>query len=107
MSSTTEQAPSATATLQAIKAVCGNVDHTQGNGPRSAEMRGHLLNYIRDMATAAAPDNQAELLDALKAMVDLADDIEDELLDPCDRFRLRHNPTLVAARALIAKTEGE
>jgi hypothetical protein len=49
----------------------------------------------------------AELLDALKGMVDLADGIEDELLDPCDRFRLRHNPTLAAARALIAKTEGE
>jgi hypothetical protein len=75
----------------------------------SMQRKQYEINQTRERMEARekAQAFNAELFDALKGMVDLADGIEDELLDPCDRFRLRHNPTLAAARALIAKTEGE
>jgi hypothetical protein len=33
--------------LRTISALIGNVDHSQGNGSKSAKMRGDLLNDIR------------------------------------------------------------
>lgn len=39
--------------LANIRAMIGNVDHTKGNGPNSAEYRGGLLNDIRDIVTRA------------------------------------------------------
>lgn len=37
-----------------ILALIGNVDHSTGNGARSAKMRGDLLNSIREIARNAA-----------------------------------------------------
>lgn len=39
--------------LACIISLIGNVDHSKGNGPNSALMRGELLNDIRDIAKAA------------------------------------------------------
>jgi hypothetical protein len=36
-------------TLETIKMLIGNVDHSKGNGVNSAKMRGELLNDIRDI----------------------------------------------------------
>lgn len=35
--------------LDQINLLIGNVDHSKGNGSKSAKMRGQLLNDIRDM----------------------------------------------------------
>lgn len=45
--------PDALVALASIKAMIGNVDHSSGHGPNSAEYRGGLLNDIRDIATKA------------------------------------------------------
>lgn len=44
--------------LQVILMLLGNVDHSIGNGPYSAKMRGDLLNDIRDICNEAL--NQTE-----------------------------------------------
>ena len=45
--------PEAITALATIKALIGNVDHSRGHGPNAAEMRGGMLNDIRDVATKA------------------------------------------------------
>lgn len=40
-------------TLGTIHAVIGNADHSKGHGPNAAEMRGNMLNDIRECARAA------------------------------------------------------
>lgn len=39
--------------LRDIAGLIGNVDHSKGNGPNSAKLRGDLLNDIRAMALVA------------------------------------------------------
>lgn len=46
-------APAALAALSTIKALIGNVDHSKGHGPNAAEMRGGMLNDIRDLCDKA------------------------------------------------------
>lgn len=48
-----ERFPDVIAAMSAILSLIGNVDHSKGNGPNAAEMRGHLLNDIRTIATVA------------------------------------------------------
>lgn len=48
-----ERFPDVIAAMSAIVSLTGNVDHSKGNGPNAAEMRGHLLNDIRTIATVA------------------------------------------------------
>lgn len=48
-----ERVPDVLTAMAAIVALTGNVDHSKGNGPNAAEMRGHLLNDIRTIATVA------------------------------------------------------
>lgn len=48
-----ERVPDVLTAMAAILSLTGNVDHSKGNGPNAAEMRGHLLNDIRTIATVA------------------------------------------------------
>lgn len=41
------------AALATIQAMIGNVDHSRGHGPNAAEMRGGMLNDIRDLCNRA------------------------------------------------------
>lgn len=43
-------APDLIGVLKTISGMLGNVDHSQGNGPNAAKMRGQLLNDFRSMA---------------------------------------------------------
>lgn len=45
--------PHALDTLANIRAIIGNVDHSKGHGPNAAEMRGGMLNDIRDLCEKA------------------------------------------------------
>jgi hypothetical protein len=50
--------------MAAIKGLVGNVDHSKGHGANAAEMRGNMLNDIRDMASAALSPVGGEVTDA-------------------------------------------
>lgn len=40
-----------------ILGLIGNIDHSKGNGPRAAKMRGDMLNDIRKALRLARPEN--------------------------------------------------
>ncbi len=71
--------PSKTA-LQTILALLGNVDHSVGNGERSAKMRGDKLNDIRLIAQEGIRlDEQATAEQEAEAA---GDAFERDLADP-------------------------
>lgn len=53
-----------------ILALIGNIDHTVGNGPNAAKMRGDLLNSIRSLILA--DNTKTHVIVAAEEMLELA-----------------------------------
>lgn len=56
--------------LKAILGLIGTIDHSIGNGPNSAKMRGDLLNSIRDLILA--DNTKTHVIVAAEEMLELA-----------------------------------